>query len=525
MVFTTDRESAKVKAFRRSFDREAICSWNPLELILNSNCNRNQITNRTEVKTMDDLPELPFEKVLSYLSLEDRLKARAVSRAWREKFDSYPVKTLCYSSRPAGFIFGKSRLVSGAFARNFIGSTRFATFFNTFHRSTLSNLKHLRLCDIRLNEENQAAFARTLNSFGQLEQLDIIRVDLVVFSSLSPEIELNLPMLTSLQLERMSGFQGLTLNAPALKRVRLLEYSPLRLHLVHVESVEWLFTNNMHHLEVKKLKKLKYFYFDYINEIVDSTFLADLQDLKEIHLQHSNRDVKELFEQKQRLGRADLKIFWLGLLLDGNEDERLMNHRYLDDEVFAQFSESSSRLADVIPFCGYLRYDLIERVAPESQLDILNRFVDLKLFIVSEPVQDIDRFLDLLGKFRHIAELQFCCAQPQELFDRLPEYCAVQRLSLSRELPDVRFLFKLKHLIRLDLSHVYPSNVELIIRETFEELPFFSCLDFGYHQQGEVTKRFSIEKHFRNRFLIWIDPNEFIVSNLDSVIQRITNLK
>ena len=121
----------------------------------------------------------------------------------------------------------------------------------------------------------------------------------------------------------------------------------------------------------------------------------------------------------------------------------------------------------MIPFCGYLRYDLIERVAPESQLDILNRFVDLKLFIVSEPVQDIDRFLDLLGKFRHIAELQFCCAQPQELFDRLPEYCAVQRLSLSRELPDVRFLFKLKHLIRLDLSHVYPSNAELKTVENF----------------------------------------------------------
>ena len=111
-----------------------------------------------------DLPELPLEKMLSYLSLEDLIKSRAVSRRWHKTIDSFKVKSLCYSSHPSGFIFGKSRLVSGAFARNFISSTRFASFFNTFGQTILSNLKHLRLCDLHLGEENEKAFFQVLNS-------------------------------------------------------------------------------------------------------------------------------------------------------------------------------------------------------------------------------------------------------------------------------------------------------------------------------------------------------------------------
>ena len=87
---------------------------------------------------MDDLPELPFEKVLSYLSLEDRLKSRAVSRRWYWTINNFKVKSLCYLDHPAGFIRGKSRLVSGAFARNFISSSRFEWRFfnnNTFDRT------------------------------------------------------------------------------------------------------------------------------------------------------------------------------------------------------------------------------------------------------------------------------------------------------------------------------------------------------------------------------------------------------
>ena len=471
---------------------------------------------------MDDLPELPFEQILSYLSLEDRLKARAVSKGWREKFDRYPAKSLCFSERPSGFIIGKSRLVSDAFAHNFIHSNRFEWFFNTFGCQTvLSSLKNLRLCDLNAHIESVASFAEMLQSFVHLEQLDLIRVILVV-SRASPDSELNLPMLHSLRLDGVNGFT-LTLNAPALKRVRLLSDSFLKLELVHGESVEWLLINKMLDFEVKKLKKLKYLYF--LDYMVDLTLLTDLQELEELHLQHPYRHVKKFIEQKQRYGRTDLKIFQFGLLLDDSDDERLMNRFNFGDEIFFQFVENPSRMADEIPCHNSLYYVRIERVAPEWQLSLLNRFVDLKRFFAFEPVQDVDRFLLLLKNFRHITELDFYTDQPQDLFDRLPEHCAVQRLTIKGELSDLGFLFKLKHLIDLNLRHTCPIDAESI-RKAFGELPFLSRFHFKY-QHENVTKRVSIEIKSRNRFQVSfkLDFGQELsyVPDLNSAIELITN--
>ena len=66
--------------------------------------------------TMNDLPVLPFEKILSYLSLKDLIKSRAVSRRWYRMINSFRVKRICISESPIGFIFEKNRLVSNAFA-------------------------------------------------------------------------------------------------------------------------------------------------------------------------------------------------------------------------------------------------------------------------------------------------------------------------------------------------------------------------------------------------------------------------
>ena len=84
---------------------------------------------------MDDLPELAFEKILSYLSLEDRIKSRAVSRRWYTKINSFKAKSLCYSERPIGFIWSMDRFVGNECALNFISSPRLDSFFSTFGQS------------------------------------------------------------------------------------------------------------------------------------------------------------------------------------------------------------------------------------------------------------------------------------------------------------------------------------------------------------------------------------------------------
>lgn len=124
----------------------------------------------------NDLPELPFELILRYLSLEDRIKFRRVSKGWKEMIDSSKVKTLCFSDHPAGFILNKNRWVRGAFAQNFISSPNFESFFQTFGQSLISSLKHLRLCKTDFRAEKVTILVQTLNSFKQLEELSLIGI-------------------------------------------------------------------------------------------------------------------------------------------------------------------------------------------------------------------------------------------------------------------------------------------------------------------------------------------------------------
>ena len=170
---------------------------------------------------MDDLPDLAFQQVLSYLNLEDLLKSRAISRAWKLRIDNYRVKSLCYSKRPSRFIEGKRRWVCGIFAQNLIGTTRFASFFNMFCHSILSNLKHLRLCDVILKRKQRTAFAEILQSFGRLEQLEMIFSGFSGHYGSSKEFKLRLPMLRTVQLKDLRGIGRLTLDAPRLQNFEI----------------------------------------------------------------------------------------------------------------------------------------------------------------------------------------------------------------------------------------------------------------------------------------------------------------
>ena len=465
---------------------------------------------------MNDLPKLPFEKVLSYLSLEDRLRLSAVSRGCHHKVFSSRVTSLCYSERPIGGIVEKSRWVSGAFVENFISSIQFASFFNAFSKTILSTLKHLRLCDLLLTEGEWTSFARNLNLFGQLEQLDIIRAAL----KQQDVFKLNLPKLTGLQLEYVDGILKLTLEAPRLHEVKILNCYDLRLVIVHGKSVERLLVERLNYTEVSKLENLQALYIGEDQmERIDPTLLSSLQQLKEFHA-NEHESALDLLNQKELYGRADLKIYLCGLLLNGPGDPAENAFRtphydtYLRPEAFVQLTKNRSRLADEIPLYSSLDYSVIEAVAPGLEVDVLKRFTDLKMIRVARPVQNIQRFLDLL---KNIIEFTFYCNLPQDLFDRLPEHSAVQRLTLHRPPSDLTFLFRLKHLIELGITWSIDSET---IRRAFEELPVLSCFSFKYGRE-KVSIRIGHPKRPK-QLRVWVGVNEKFVPSLNAAIDFIT---
>ena len=467
---------------------------------------------------MDELPELPFEKVLSYLNLEDRLRLSAVSRSCHEKIANSRVKTLCYSERPVGRIFRKSRWVNGAFAQNFISSTRFASFFDAYGHSILFTLKHLRLCDLNLRTSNETVLTRTLNSFNQLETLDMIRVQ----CRPQRKFKLTLPMLTSIHLEQLTADRRLTLDAPRLREVRAVDCSDLRLEIVHRESVERLLVGSWRYTEVENLTNLHYLYVAYL-QWINLTFLSSLKQLKEFHTNDSEI-VSELFKQKQRSGRADLKIYLYGLFLSGPDDPAI-NAGRLGREAFVCLAENASRLADEIPLCRSLYYSTIARVAPgleASRDDVLKRCTQLYNIIVEFPVQSVQNFLDFLKNYKNVVELTFERDQPQDLFDRLPEHSDVQSLIFYRAPSDLAFLFRLKHLIHLDLYWTIDSET---VRRAFEELPVLSSFRFSRTPDFWFRQVVKIEIDCAKQFIVSNRGKTKVVPDLNDAIEFAFGIK
>ena len=186
----------------------------------------------------------------------------------------------------------------------------------------------------------------------------------------------------------------------------------------------------------------------------------------------------------------------------------------MDEKTIHYLSENPSRLADEIPFYSALPYTAIERVAPELAINVVSRLTDLDLIIVKKPVQDVQRFLDFLKNSGNIVELQFQGRQPQDLFDRLPDHCDVQKLTIGSSLTGFAFITRLKDLIHIDLN--CPVNADLI-RNLFKELTFLSWFDFKYNNK----KKASIDRENPGKFCILRNGQWSEAPDLNAAIQLV----
>ena len=321
-------------------------------------------------------------------------------------------------------------------------------------------------------------------------------------------------MLRRIQFDNVNGVNEVNLDAPELRKVQLTYCCPgLRLEIVHAGSVGLLETDFWSHVAVEKLKNLKCLCVD--GSKIDSTFLSNLKQLEEIHL-FDFVEVSELFKQKDKCSRDDLNIYYFGLQLNDADDSAIKSDFVkLEGETVAYLAANLFRLADEIPLQSYLNYTGIERVEPSLAINIMRKFIDLNEVIVREPVQDIERFMDLLGKFDNIVLLQFLGNQPQALFDRLPEHSFVQQLIIREcQVQNFQFLLKFRRLIHLELG----CSIDVkLIRKVLEELDFPSNFTFKYRN---MIVRILID-HYPKLFEVLIRNEAMAVPDVNDAIQWI----
>lgn len=458
---------------------------------------------------MNDLPELPFELILNaHLSLGDRIRSMAVSRRWYRTVNSFRPKSLCYSS-DAFSVEGKRRLISS----EFVSSPKFQLFVQTFTKSILSNLKHLSLYNFRLHRENVSAFERTLNSLDRLEELSFLGV-CAIKDIYRVNFGLNLPTLKSIQLIEVCNILKLTLNAPKLEQIKMLDCS-LMLDLIHDESVEKLYTNRDIGIKVWKLKNLKYFYCNGFQSF--GSTLSSLQQLKEIHVD-TKFTAEKSFKQKPRRDDDPVKIYFCGLPVKDLDDPAINSsfNSLVSKETLAYLADNHQRLAELIPFQTTLWYEAIQRVPPQLTIDLLNRFIDLNELIVSSPVADVGRFLDLLKKFGNIRTLRFECEQPLDLFDRLSEHSAVRELEIRHRPAAFSFLHKLKSLTYLHLD--WSIDLETVCK-LCKSLKCLSDFNFKY-----INEEVSIQIDHRKRFQVGLRSETVQVADLNAAIRYISEI-
>lgn len=318
-------------------------------------------------------------------------------------------------------------------------------------------------------------------------------------------------MLNRIQLEEVRTIGRLTLDAPKLKDVKYLNCSGfLRLDLVHVESVERLIIDKPNQIQVKNWKSLKYAYIKYQ---LDSMFLSILPQLEEIHI-FSEHNISTLFEQKQRYGRVNLAIFYHGGLLDGPNDPVIRFLTRSRGMLGKTLEKCTPFLADQIPFHASLSDETVECI-PRGSEAFLKRITDLHQIVVSNRIEDIDHFLNILKNSDSIVNLFFSHKQRQVLFNRLPYCCALQKLVIRFRPTNFRFLYRLKHLIELGLCFSIDAK---IIRKVFEELKFLLGLKFKWINNDWAT----IEvKDNPKRFRVSVKDQRTEVSDLDSAIRFI----
>lgn len=271
-----------------------------------------------------------------------------------------------------------------------------------------------------------------------------------------------------------------------------------------------------------------------ITQPLVSDLLPKLVHLKRLQFYDQETVYQSLVEQKRRLNRRDLKIFYLGINFEqrnGRNEEldlsayNLAFSRYhLNAQNLPIYFDNYHRLDDRLPFVNCVdysafedRFGLLENVPG----DFFDRFPIINNVHVSRRIVEPESFRTFLTgcSSLHSLSLKNSHLEPA-FFDRLPSVCSsIGALHIKADLDSFEFVLEFKNL--LDLEIISESLSIDLVRKAFTTLKHLEAFTFtidqtliyvGHEEFGyevDVTDRMSTYKNTLDDVIDFLNNKDY----------------
>lgn len=392
-----------------------------------------------------DLPDLVLFKVFDYLTIDELILIRTVSKRLKYLINEYKIKELIVRDRHDVdynwyFTYKPVNLNNSIFIywRNHIYDyPHFRTFF-----------RHCKRMKLRLN--NDFSYD-CLDEFKNLEHLE---VDNNLYYLYGMAI-VNLPNLKILKILIQSTDGKLTINSEKLEIICLSRFETIQ--LVNPQTVRQLQVESYENENLKDLKNLEIFRCNHASNT--DSLIAKLPDnLKEIHAFDFTtlliRDeeltmINRILEQRSKF--QNLSVYFKSIKInEANIDRNSPN--FNNNQIknkFALLSKNFDSLEDKVSWIVDFEYNLLMN-AFNNQLPVNfhNKFVNIHHIETKKKIEDQNHFYEFLRNCRNLVSLVLDCPSlNQEFYDKLADIpFFIEHLSLMEnevEL-DCQFVLKLK---------------------------------------------------------------------------------
>ena len=431
---------------------------------------------------MERIPPEIIAIVLGFLSVRDKRRCRLVSKRFKSIVDSHVKVNRLTALGPNSTEFSKNWFFS-----NLPNDERDLVFvqmrFLHGQVNELPAFSRLRCLFISFEDSDQElSFESGLNQLKQLKELNIHSTRLVERSTLS------LSQLEILSLESVSG--SIKLDTPllsAFKSDQKLKYY----QFVYPHKIKYLVVSHDAGVEqfvnLENLLSSSYSFFrpETLHRL---TKLKQLQAFRQASADGEYDDLAIfdlVYQEKQRLGLNDLKMFVSGL-----EYDYYLNAFHHEDESYMIIENwYCANSIQVLPFVKRLDYgDLLQVFVNGIPGNLLTKLPNIQEVSCLDGPIEVDDFFRFLKNCKSLNSLTLDCKSftDQHHYDRLPDLC--QKLTFLHLIVDksiainFNFILSFKFLCGLVLKRELSYE---LVESLFTRLRTFKLLNFIY--KGQVS--------------------------------------